>query len=143
MRSSTQRRVSPAVPELGPAACSVRLLHSSNAATETGFGEERTAPTTGFEDFLTVAPDLRGRIRSVHGQTWPYCFSVLAAARLAVLDELRRPVGGIDFVGDYSSATAGTHGCYDEAHRVATAEHSGGVEVERGARTDRRPGRSR
>src|SRR5262249_49232670 len=46
------------------------------------------------EDFLTVAPDLRGRIRGVHVQTWEHCFAVLSPARAAVLEELQRPVEG-------------------------------------------------
>lgn len=95
------------------------LCYGNRAGHEAGFGETPQSVEPWVEDFLAVAPELRGRIRGVHGQTWPHCFAVLAPARLAVLDELRRPVGGIEFAGDYTSATAGTHGCYDEAHRVA------------------------
>jgi protoporphyrinogen oxidase len=95
------------------------VCYGNSAGHEAGFGEVAGSTDDWVEDFLAVAPELRGRIRGVHGQTWPYCFSTLSPARLTVLDELRRPVGGIEFAGDYTSATAGTHGCYDEAHRVA------------------------
>lgn len=95
------------------------VCYGNSAGHEAGFGEVPHSTDAWVEDFLAVAPDLRGRIRGVHGQTWPHCFAVLAAERLAVLEELRRPVGGVEFAGDYTSATAGTHGCYDEAHRVA------------------------
>lgn len=95
------------------------VCYGNSAGHEAGFGDVAHSTDGWVEDFLAVAPELRGRIRGVHGQTWPYCFSVLAPARLAVLDDLRRSVGGIEFAGDYTSATAGTHGCYDEAHRVA------------------------
>ena len=95
------------------------LCYGNSAGHEAGFGEVEHSTDEWVDDFLAVAPELRGHLRGVHGQTWPYCFSTLSPARLAVLDELRRPVGGIEFAGDYTSATAGTHGCYDEAHRVA------------------------
>jgi hypothetical protein len=95
------------------------VCYGNSAGHEAGFGEVPHSTDAWVEDFLAVAPDLRGRIRGVHGQTWPHCFAVPSAERLAVLDELRRPVGGVEFAGDYTSATAGTHGCYDEAHRVA------------------------
>jgi protoporphyrinogen oxidase len=95
------------------------VCYGNSAGHEAGFGERPGSTDAWVEDFLAVAPELRGRIRGVHGQTWPHCFAVLAPARLAVLDELRRPLGGVEFAGDYTSATAGTHGCYDEARRVA------------------------
>jgi hypothetical protein len=97
------------------------VCYGNSAGHEAGFGDDPRSTDGWVEDFLAVAPELRGRVRGVHGQTWPHCFAVLAPARLAVLDELRRPVGGIEFAGDYTSSTAGTHGCYDEAHRVATS----------------------
>ncbi|WPB87880.1 hypothetical protein [Streptomyces malaysiensis] len=65
-----------------------------------------------------MASELRGHLVGLHGQSWPYCFSLLSPTRLSVLDALRRPVNGIEFAGDYTSASAGTHGCYAEAYRV-------------------------
>jgi protoporphyrinogen oxidase len=73
------------------------------------------------EDFLAVAPALRGRIRAVHVQAREYCFAVLSPARAAAVAELRRPVDGLHFAGDWSSPTAGTHGALAEARRVAGA----------------------
>jgi phytoene dehydrogenase-like protein len=77
------------------------------------------------EDFLTVAPALHGRIRAVHVQTWEHCFAVLSPARAAAVGELRRPVDGLHFAGDWSSPTAGTHGALAEARRVADAVLTG------------------
>jgi hypothetical protein len=37
------------------------------------------------------------------------------------VEELRRPVAGLHFAGDWSSPTAGTHGALAEARRVADA----------------------
>jgi len=73
------------------------------------------------EDFLAVAPALRGRIRAVHFQAWEHCFAVLSPVRATVLEELRRPVDGLHFAGDWTSTTAGTHGALAEAQRVADA----------------------
>ena len=70
------------------------------------------------EDFLDVAPELRGRIVGTTVATWEHCFSVLSPRRSNVLHELQRSVGNLHFAGDYTSETAGSHGAYEEAHRV-------------------------
>jgi hypothetical protein len=72
-----------------------------------------------IEDFLDVAPQLRGRIVGVAAATWEHCFSVLSPKRNAALPDLQHRVGHIHFAGDYTSETAGSHGAYQEAHRVA------------------------
>lgn len=71
------------------------------------------------EDFLAVAPELRGHILGVHGHSWEHCFSLLTPQRARALPQLQRPVGSLHFAGDYTSATAGTHGAYAEGRRVA------------------------
>jgi monoamine oxidase len=71
------------------------------------------------EDFLDVAPQLRGRIVGAAAATWEHCFSVLSPKRNAALQDLQRSVGNIHFAGDYTSETAGSHGAYAEARRVA------------------------
>lgn len=71
-------------------------------------------------EFLLVAPALRGRILGAHLQSWPHCFSLLTPTRAEALDALRAPVGTMHFAGDYTSTTAGTHGAYAEAARVAS-----------------------
>jgi hypothetical protein len=73
------------------------------------------------EDFLGVAPQLRGRIVGAAAATWEHCFSVLSPKRNAALPDLQRSAGNIHFAGDYTSETAGSHGAYDEARRVAQA----------------------
>jgi hypothetical protein len=73
-----------------------------------------------MENVYTVAPPLRGRVLGTHGQTWPHCFALLSPERAAALPELQRSVGSLHFAGDYTSETAGTHGAYVEAERVAS-----------------------
>lgn len=72
-----------------------------------------------IDDFLAVAPGLRGRIRAHHLATWEHCFALLSLGRAAVLDELREPVGRVHFAGDWTSESAGTHGALGEATRVS------------------------
>jgi hypothetical protein len=67
-----------------------------------------------------VAPQLRGRVLGVHAQTWQHCFALLSPERAETLPELQRSIGSLHFAGDYTSATAGTHGAYSEAERVAS-----------------------
>ncbi|GAB2738641.1 hypothetical protein GCM10027174_09880 [Salinifilum aidingensis] len=74
-----------------------------------------------LEDFLTVAPDLRGRVRGTHVQTWEHCFALLSPERASAIDDLQRPVGAMHFAGDWTSPSAGTHGALAEAERVARA----------------------
>jgi hypothetical protein len=74
-----------------------------------------------IEDFLEVAPQLRGRIVGAAAATWEHCFSVLSPKRNEALPDLQRSVGNIHFAGDYTSETAGSHGAYQEARRVAEA----------------------
>ncbi|MDQ8704087.1 FAD-dependent oxidoreductase [Streptomyces sp. LHD-70] len=95
------------------------VCYGNSAGHQEGFGTNESELDAWVKDFLIVAPELRGHVVGVHGQTWPHCFSLLSPTRLSVLDALRRPVHGIEFAGDYTSATAGTHGCYAEAQRVA------------------------
>lgn len=71
------------------------------------------------EEFLEVAPELRGRIAGAVAATWEHCFSVLSPKRNDALPELRRSIGNLHFAGDYTSETAGSHGAYEEGHRVA------------------------
>ncbi len=73
-----------------------------------------------LEHFLAVAPGLRNRIVGARIQSWRHCFSLLTPERNAALPLIRKPVAGtLHFAGDYSSETAGTHGAYAEAQRVA------------------------
>ncbi|NQD88187.1 FAD-dependent oxidoreductase [Paenarthrobacter sp. CM16] len=90
-----------------------------------GYIEEANDPTSGvlehwIEEFLKVAPQLRGRILGASIQSWQHCFSLLTPTRASALPQLQAPVDGtLHFAGDYSSETAGTHGAYSEAHRVS------------------------
>ncbi|QOT15509.1 NAD(P)/FAD-dependent oxidoreductase [Paenarthrobacter sp. YJN-5] len=92
-----------------------------------GYIPEANDPSSGvleqwLEEFLAVAPQLRGRITGASIQSWQHCFSLLTPTRAAALKELQAPVAGtLHFAGDYSSETAGTHGAYAEAKRVSDA----------------------
>jgi hypothetical protein len=72
-----------------------------------------------MEDVYTVAPQLRGRVLGIHAQTWQHCFALLSPERAEALPELQHSIGSLHFAGDYTSETAGTHGAYTEAERVA------------------------
>jgi monoamine oxidase len=73
-----------------------------------------------LEHFLAVAPGLRDRIVGARIQSWRHCFSLLTPERTAALPMIQKSVAGtLHFAGDYSSETAGTHGAYAEAQRVA------------------------
>jgi protoporphyrinogen oxidase len=85
-----------------------------------GFGEDKDRIGEWMEDVFTVAPQLRGRILGVHAQTWQHCFALLSPERARALPELQRSIGSLHFAGDYTSETAGTHGAYTEAERVAS-----------------------
>ncbi|WP_432180061.1 hypothetical protein [Streptomyces sp. NBC_00063] len=95
------------------------VCHGNWAGHREGFGADESELRAWTEDFLTIAPELRGHLVGLHGQTWAELFSLLSPTRLSVLVAPRRPVHGVEFAGNYTSATAGTHGCYAEADRVA------------------------
>jgi monoamine oxidase len=84
-----------------------------------GFADDEQRVAQWMEDVYTVAPQLRGRVLGVHAHTWQHCFALLSPERAEVLPELQRSVGSMHFAGDYTSETAGTHGAYTEAERVA------------------------
>jgi monoamine oxidase len=77
------------------------------------------ATTAWVEEFLAVAPELRGRVLGAHLATWRYCFAILTPERARAVPDLQRSVGRLHFAGDHTSASAGTHGAYGEAQRVA------------------------
>ncbi|MFC9351742.1 flavin monoamine oxidase family protein [Arthrobacter sp. NPDC057013] len=85
-----------------------------------GFADDEERVAQWMEHVYTVAPQLRGRVLGVHAQTWQHCFALLSPERAAALPELQRSVGSLHFAGDYTSETAGTHGAYTEAERVAS-----------------------
>ena len=85
-----------------------------------GFADDEQRVAQWMEDLYTVAPQLRGRVLDVHAQTWQHCFALLSPERAEALPELQRSIGSLHFAGDYTSETAGTHGAYSEAERVAS-----------------------
>ncbi len=94
--------------------------YGNSAGYQPGFEQDDARVAEWVEAVLTVAPELRGRIVGVHAQTWEHCFALLDPERAAVLPELQSSVGSLHFAGDYTSETAGTHGAYSEAARVAS-----------------------
>ncbi|WP_432535136.1 flavin monoamine oxidase family protein [Kineococcus arenarius] len=97
------------------------VCYGNSAGHRPDLVADRTAIDGWVEEFLAVAPELRGRIRGVHVQTWEHCFAVLSPERAAVLEQLQQPVGRVHFAGDYTSVTAGSHGAFGEGLRVAGA----------------------
>lgn len=91
--------------------------------TSAGYSPDLVADPAGVgawtEEFLAVFPDLRGRIRGAHLATWEHCFAKLTPERAQALPQLQESIGRLHFAGDHTSATAGTHGAYTEARRVA------------------------
>jgi len=85
-----------------------------------GFADDEQRVGQWMEDLYTVAPQLRGRVLGVHAQTWQHCFALLSPERAEALPQLQRSIGALHFAGDYTSETAGTHGAYSEAERVAS-----------------------
>jgi hypothetical protein len=96
------------------------VCYGNEAGYLPGLEDDPDEAAAWVEDFLRVAPELRGRVLDTHLQTWEHCFSILTPARAAALGELQQSVGNLHFIGDYSSATAGTHGAYAEALRVSS-----------------------
>jgi protoporphyrinogen oxidase len=94
--------------------------YGNSAGFQPGFAEDEDRVAGWVESFLEVAPQLRGRILGVHARTWQHCFALLGPDRTANLADLQASVGSLHFAGDYTSETAGTHGAYTEAERVAS-----------------------
>jgi hypothetical protein len=99
------------------------IVHFTCYANQTGYQPDLpgnpVAEELWLEDFLSVAPGLRGRIKGHYIQTWKHCFALLGLGRAEALAEIRRMADRMHFAGDWSSATAGTHGAFAEADRVA------------------------
>jgi phytoene dehydrogenase-like protein len=77
------------------------------------------ATTAWVDEFLAVAPELKDRVLGAHLQTWEHCFAILTPERARAVPRLQESVGNLHFAGDHTSASAGTHGAYGEARRVA------------------------
>lgn len=95
------------------------MCYANQVGYQPGLPGNAVAEKWWLEDFLAVAPGLRGRIRGHYIQTWEHCFALLGLDRADSLSEIRRQADGIHFAGDWSSATAGSHGAFAEADRVA------------------------
>jgi hypothetical protein len=86
-----------------------------------------------IEDFLAVAPDLRGRVLGAHIQTWQHCFAILTPQRAQALPQLQESIGQLHFAGDHTSASAGTHGAptakLDALPTLSEAQSPSGAEL--------------
>ncbi|MFD1210568.1 flavin monoamine oxidase family protein [Arthrobacter sp. GCM10027362] len=99
--------------------------YGNSAGFIPGFQDDKCEIQSWIDDFLEVAPQLRNRVVGVAAGTWEHCFSVLSPGRHKALPHLQRRIGNLHFAGDYTSETAGSHGAYDEAYRVAEEIRSG------------------
>jgi hypothetical protein len=95
------------------------VCYGNTAGYRPDLADDPTAVDAWVEDFLAVAPDLRGRVAGAHLQTWQHCFAILTPQRARALPQLQESIGRLHFAGDHTSASAGTHGAYAEARRVA------------------------
>lgn len=89
----------PATPRSAPTATrSTSFATETPPATSPGSPMTRRKSKLWVDDFLPVAPALRGRIMGVHGQTWEHCFAVLTP---------QRPCDGAGGTGSRGSGKAG------------------------------------
>lgn len=96
------------------------LLYRSHDPVDTVRGyDTETFTNQMLEDFYKVLPDARGRVLSTHLTRWEACFAYPGKDRAAALPGVRAEIGSMYFVGDYTSASAGSHGAFTEADRVA------------------------
>src|SRR5262249_3748251 len=92
-----------------------------------------------LEDFYKVLPDAKGRVLDTHLTRWEACFAYPGKDRATAVPGARREVGSMWFVGDYTSASAGSPGALTEAARVAPAPRAGpGAGVPSGKLTNTR-----
>lgn len=82
-------------------------------------GDDDAMTQEWLEAFFQILPDARGRVLGTGVARWPRCFSYPAPGREDVLDDLQAPIGGAHFAGDFTSATAGSHGALGEGARTA------------------------
>jgi predicted NAD/FAD-dependent oxidoreductase len=97
------------------------VCYGNSAGYRPDLMDSKAGTESWVDEFLVVAPQLRGRILGAYLHTWKHCFSIITPERLAVLPALQRSIDGLHFAGDYTSESAGTHGAYTEALRVAEA----------------------
>jgi protoporphyrinogen oxidase len=95
------------------------VCYGNSAGYRPDLAADTAATAAWVDDFLAVAPELEGRVLGAHLQTWQHCFAILTPQRAQAISDLQRSVGGLHFAGDHTSASAGTHGAYGEARRVA------------------------
>jgi protoporphyrinogen oxidase len=109
----------PPHPTAGPPATAQFVCYGNSAGYRPDLAADPAATAAWVEDFLAVAPELRGRVLGAHLQTWEHCFAILTPERARAVPRLQRSIGRLHFAGDHTSASAGTHGAYSEARRVA------------------------
>jgi hypothetical protein len=102
-----------------PPATAQFVCYGNSAGFRPDLAASPAATGAWVEEFLAVAPELRGRVLGAHLQTWEHCFAILTPEQARAVPHLQQSVGGLHFAGDHTSASAGTHGAYGEARRVA------------------------
>jgi protoporphyrinogen oxidase len=110
----------PVLPTAEEAPTTVQFVcYGNSAGYRPDLAADPAAAEAWVEDLLAVAPELKGRVLGAHLQTWQHCFAILTPQRAAALPQLQESIGRLHFAGDHTSASAGTHGAYTEARRVA------------------------
>lgn len=114
--------INPRPAAAGENPCIVQFVgYGNSAGYRPELVDDPAAVDAWVEDFLAVAPELRGRILGAHLQTWEHCFAILTPEKSDALAQLQASVNGLHFAGDHTSPTAGTHGAYAEGRRAAEA----------------------
>jgi monoamine oxidase len=103
----------------GPPTTAQFVCYGNAAGYRPDLAANPAATTAWVDEFLAVAPELHGRVLGAHLQTWKHCFAILTPQRARAVPQLQQSIGRLHFAGDHTSASAGTHGAYGEARRVA------------------------
>ena len=82
-------------------------------------GDDDAMTAQWLEYFYRVVPDARGRVLGTLVTRWPRCFAHPRPDRGRWLPQVQAATDGVHFAGDYTSATAGSHGAFGTAERVA------------------------
>jgi protoporphyrinogen oxidase len=110
-------RVGPAFDADGPA---VFQIGAWKQRAQTAFASSDEELTHAWlADLERIFPGIGARLAGTHLTRWPHCFAMPRPDRDERLPRAEEPVEGLHFVGDYASATAGTHGVIASAERAA------------------------
>lgn len=110
-------RVGPAFDADGPVVFQIGAWKQRAQASFAGSDEQLTSAWVA--DLERIFPGIGARVAGTRLTRWPHCFAMPRPDRDERLPRAEEPIEGLHFVGDYASATAGTHGVIASAERAA------------------------